>query len=216
MPSRPYPKRKEPVSRGESVRHRIDETAYRLFSRSGIRGVGVDTICAESGVAKMTLYRHYPAKEDLALSFLRQRTQLFSRPWQLDVERRAKSPQARLLAVFDALDVWFHQKDYAGCPVVKALLETQDRGDPIRKGTLGYFADLRAFVRQLAEQAGLRDAEVIAGQWMILIKGAVVVACAGDRNAAMRAKELAAALLGSKGAALPSYGVKQRTLARPS
>lgn len=198
MPVRQSRKRKAPVARGESVRRRIDETAYRLFSRGGIRNVGVDTIVAESGVAKMTLYRHYATKEDLALSFLRQRTQLFSRPWQQDVERRAREPAARLLAVFDALDDWFHRKDYAGCPVVKALLETPDRRDPVYKGTLGYFAGLRAFVRQLAQQAGLRDPEVIAVQWMILIKGAVVVACAGDRNAARRARELAAALLGSR------------------
>lgn len=198
MPSRSPQKRKEPVHRGESVRRRIDQTAYRLFSRNGIRNVGVDTIVAESGVAKMTLYRHYATKEDLALSFLRQRRELFSLPWQQDVERKAKEPAARLLAVFDALDDWFHRKDYAGCPVVKALLETQDRRDPVRKGTLGYFAGLRAFLRQLAEQAGLRDPDGVAAQWMILIKGAVVVACAGDRTAAMRAKGLAAALLASE------------------
>lgn len=198
MPSHSSQKRKEPVRRGESVRRRIDETAYRLFSRNGIRNVGVDTIVAESGVAKMTLYRHYATKEDLALSFLRQRTRLFSLPWQADVERRAKAPGARLMAVFDALDDWFHRKDYAGCPVVKALLETEDRRDPVRKGTVDYFAGLHAFVRQLAEQAGLRDSDVVAAQWMILIKGAVVVACAGDRTAAMRAKGLAAALLAGK------------------
>ena len=199
MHSRQSRKRKEPVARGESVRRRIDEAAYRLFSRNGIRSVGVDSICEESGVAKMTLYRHYPTKEDLALSFLRRRTLLFSRPWQQDVERRARSPEGRLLAVFDALAGWFRQKDYAGCPVVKALLETEDRGDAVRKGTLGYFAELRAFLLQLAQQAGLRDPEGIARQWMILIKGAIVVASAGDRDASKRAKELAAALLASKG-----------------
>lgn len=190
---------KAPAARGEGVRRRIDETAYRLFSRNGIRGVGVDTICAESGVAKMTLYRHYPAKEDLALSFLRQRTQLFSRPWQNDVERRARSPEARLLAVFDALGDWFRRKDYAGCPVIKALLETEDRDDPVRKGTLGYFTEMRSFLRRLAEQAGLRRPDDIARQWMVLIKGAVVAACAGDRAASMLAKKLAAALLATKG-----------------
>jgi AcrR family transcriptional regulator len=198
MPARQLRRRKVPAARGESVRRRIDETAYRLFSRDGIRGVGVDTICAESGVAKMTLYRHYPAKEDLALSFLRQRTQLFSRPWQQDVERRARFPEARLLAVFDALGDWFRRKDYAGCPVIKALLETEDRDDPVRKGTLGYFAELRSFLRHLAEQAGLRRPDDIARQWMVLIKGAVVAACAGDRDASIRAKELAATLLATK------------------
>jgi AcrR family transcriptional regulator len=198
MPGRSPERRKAPAARGERVRRRIEETAYRLFSRHGIRGVGVDAICAAAGVAKMTLYRHYPAKEDLALAFLRQRTQLFSRPWQQDVERRARSSEARLLAVFDALDAWFRRKDYAGCPVIKALLETQDRDDPVRKGTLDYFAELRGFLRQLAGQAGLRRPEDIARQWMLLIKGAVVAACAGDRDAALRAKNLASALLATK------------------
>ena len=216
MPTLQTRKRKAPIARGESVRRRIDEAAYRLFSRNGIRAVGVDTICAESGVAKMTLYRHYPAKEDLALSFLRQRTQLFSRPWQQDVERRARSPEGRLLAVFDALADWFRKKDYAGCPVVKALLESEDRGDPVRKGTLDYFAELRDFLQQLAEQAGLSEPEAVARQWMILIKGAVVVACAGDRGAAMRAKELAAALLVSKGLDPSSSSAAKRKRARNS
>lgn len=190
-----------PAVRGDRARQRIDEAAYRLFSRNGIRGVGVDTITAESGVAKMTLYRHYPTKEHLALSFLQRRTELFSEPWQRDVERRAQSPQTRLLAVFDALHDWLRRRDFAGCPVIKALLETADRDDPIRKGALEYFAGLRAFLQRLAEQAGLRDPDGIARQWMILIKGAVVVACAGDRDAAMRAKALAAALLASRRAA---------------
>lgn len=195
MASKRTPTRKTAMG----ARERIDRTAYRLFSRDGIRGVGVDTICAESGVAKMTLYRHYPTKSDLALSFLRQRSALFSHPWQDDVKRRTSSPKGRLLAVFDALYDWFRSKDYVGCPVVKALLETNDLRDPVRKGTLGYFAELRAFLLELAEEAGLPDAEDTADQWMILIKGAVVVACAGDRRAALRAKQMAAALLPGKG-----------------
>jgi AcrR family transcriptional regulator len=207
---------KAPV-RGAAARRCIDEAAYRLFSRNGIRGVGVDTITAESGVAKMTLYRHYPTKEHLALSFLRQRTELFSLPWQRDVERRAQSAEGRLLAVFDALDDWFRRKDYAGCPVIKALLETEDRADAVRRATLGYFAGLRAFLRRLAEEAGLPDPEGSARQWMILIKGAVIVACAGDRHAAMRAKGLATALLGSsRSAALGNSTVQARKPARTS
>lgn len=191
-------KARAPVRRSKSARQRIDDTAYRLFSRGGIRGVGVDTICEESGVGKMTLYRHYPTKADLALSYLRQRTELFSRPWQQDVLRRAQSAEGRLLAVFEALDAWFRQKDYAGCPVIKALLESEDAGDPVRKGTLDYFAELRAFLQALAEEAGLPRPQNVARQWMILIKGAVVAACAGDRTASRRAREIAQALLASK------------------
>src|SRR5258706_378731 len=69
----------KPASRPASARERIDQTVYELFSRHGIRAVGVDTISARSGVAKMTLYRHYPSKDDLALAFLRRREEVWTR-----------------------------------------------------------------------------------------------------------------------------------------
>ena len=50
----------KPLPASEGARERIDRVAYELFSRRGIRGVGIDAVIAESGVAKMTLYRHYP------------------------------------------------------------------------------------------------------------------------------------------------------------
>mgnify|MGYP003502214566 CR=1 FL=1 len=45
-----------------TARDRILDTAFRLFYAKGLRAVGVDTIIAESGVAKATFYRHFPAK----------------------------------------------------------------------------------------------------------------------------------------------------------
>ncbi len=106
----------KPLPRPASARERIDRTAYELFSRHGIRAVGVDTISARSGVAKMTLYRHYPSKDDLALTFLRRREELWTRGWlQREVERRAQKPGERLLAVFDVFDKWFRRSDFEGC-----------------------------------------------------------------------------------------------------
>ena len=59
--------RAAPVS---AARQRILETAFRLFYAHGIRGVGVDRIIAESGVAKATFYKHFPAKDDLVVAYL--------------------------------------------------------------------------------------------------------------------------------------------------
>ena len=56
--------------RGEA-RERILDTAFRLFYAHGVRGVGVDTIIASSGVAKATFYRHFPSKDDLAVAYAR-------------------------------------------------------------------------------------------------------------------------------------------------
>ena len=53
-------------------KEKLFETAARLFYRHGYRATGVDTIAAESGIGKMTLYRHYPSKDDLIIAFLHQ------------------------------------------------------------------------------------------------------------------------------------------------
>ena len=55
----------EAVSGTESVRDRILNTARELFYREGARSVGVDTVVAQSGVAKTSLYRWFPSKDAL-------------------------------------------------------------------------------------------------------------------------------------------------------
>ncbi len=188
------------ASRPASARERIDRTAYELFSRHGIRAVGVDTISARSGVAKMTLYRYYPSKEDLALAFLRRREELWTRSWlQQEVERRAHAPAERLLAVFDVFDKWFRRSDFEGCSFVKALLEHGERRHPVRKAAQAHIGTIRAFLRQVAADAGVRDAEAFARQLQIVMMGCIVAAYAGDRDAARRAKEVGLLLLARAG-----------------
>jgi len=188
------------ASRPASARERIDRTAYELFSRHGIRAVGVDTISARSGVAKMTLYRYYPSKEDLALAFLRRREELWTRSWlQQEVERRAHAPAERLLAVFDVFDKWFRRSDFEACSFVKALLEHGERGHPVRKAAQAHIGTIRAFLRQVAADAGVRDAEAFARQLQIVMMGSIVAAYAGDRDAARRAKGVGLLLLARAG-----------------
>jgi len=185
-----------PASRPASARERIDRTAYELFSRYGVRAVGVDTISARSGVAKMTLYRHYPSKEELALAFLRRREELWTRSWlQQEVERRGRAPAERLLAVFDVFDKWFRRSDFEGCSFAKVLLEHSDPGHPVRKAAEAHIETIRAFLRRLAADAGVRDVDTFARQFQMVMMGSIVAAYAGDRDAARRAKELGSALL---------------------
>ena len=174
---------------------RIDRTAYDLFSRHGIRAVGVDTIVARSGVGKMTLYRHYASKDKLALAFFDRRWETFSRRWQSEVRALGLAPREALLAVFDVLHKWYRSRDYAGCPVVKAVLESRPSDDPVHTGALGYFSSVRSYLRELAAEAQVRDPDAVAAQWHILIWGSIIGACAKDLDAARRAKELAAAIL---------------------
>ena len=52
------------------AREKILATAFRLFYAQGFRAAGIDTIIAESGVAKATFYKYFPAKDDLILAYL--------------------------------------------------------------------------------------------------------------------------------------------------
>jgi AcrR family transcriptional regulator len=49
----------------QSTRERILETALRLFSEKGYLGATTKEISAESGIAEVTLFRHFPSKESL-------------------------------------------------------------------------------------------------------------------------------------------------------
>jgi AcrR family transcriptional regulator len=148
----------------------------------------------------MTLYRHYPSKDELALEFLRRRRE-FSLGCKAEVASRNLSPGESLLAVYDALDKWYRQPDYAGCPVVKTVLEVEQAGHPLRAAAEEHFAAVRHFLQQLAEQAGVRDPQHIARLWHMLMLGSIVAACAGDLQAAPRAKEAARAILAQQGSA---------------
>jgi AcrR family transcriptional regulator len=184
-----------------SGRERILEAAYELFSRRGTRTVGVDTLIAESGVAKMTLYRNFASKDELILAFLAQREERWTRDWlQAEVERRAEAPAERLLAIFDTFGEWFEREDFEGCSFVTTLLEVCDRADPVRIASVRHLQNIRTFVGELAAAAGVADADGFARQWHILMKGSIVSAMEGDTRAARRARELGELLLAARGA----------------
>jgi AcrR family transcriptional regulator len=182
--------------RTSAARERIVEAAYDLFSRQGIRAVGVDTIIAQSGVAKMTLYRNFASKDELVLEFLRVREQRWTRDWlQAEAERRATTADGRLLAIFDVFHDWFQLDAFEGCSFVNVLLEVTDVQSPVRRASVEHLATIRTFVAGLAVEAGIEDPDSFARQWHILMKGSIVSAGEGDREAARRAQGLGKLLL---------------------
>lgn len=172
-----------PAVMAASARERIVDTAYQLFSRHGIRAVGVDTIAAEAGIAKMTLYRHFPSKDDLVLEFLSRREERWTNGWlRAEVELRDSGGAERLLAIF-------------------VLLEFDDPDHPARRASVLHLANIREFLAALAGDAGVADPDAFARQWHVLMKGSIVAAGEGDRGAARRAQDIGRLLLAREGAA---------------
>jgi AcrR family transcriptional regulator len=179
----------------EGARERILGTAYGLFSTRGIRDVGIDEVIERAGVAKATLYRHFPSKDDLVLEFLRRRASLAGTDWmEREVRARGTTPEEQLVAIFDVYDEWFHQRDYEGCPFIRVMLE-MGTTHPLGQASAAHQEDLQALAQQLAEDAGLSDPAGVASSWHLLMRGACVQAVAGDLDAAKRASLLGKMLI---------------------
>jgi AcrR family transcriptional regulator len=183
-----------------SARERILGTAYGLFCRHGIRAVGIDTIIERSGVAKMTVYRHFRSKDDLVLAVIDRREQRWTRGWlEREIRLRSDDPAERLLSIFDVFDTWFRKRTYEGCLFINALLEVDDRRHPIHRASRDQLARIRDLIAELAVDAGVPDPDPFARQWHILMKGSIVAAAEGDVDAAKRAQAMGRLLLDDVG-----------------
>src|ERR1039458_8268025 len=107
----PAPPSPSPAPRNTG-RERVGRAAYELFSKDGVRAVGVDAIIAQAGTAKMTLYRNFPSKNDLIIDFLQRRERLWTREGlEAESRRRGATPREQLLAIFDVFAEWFARPD---------------------------------------------------------------------------------------------------------
>lgn len=156
-----------------ATRQQLLETAGRLFFREGYRAVGIDTIVAESGVAKMTLYRHFPSKDALIVAYLEQTNEQF---WDWFEQAVASAPaedaKAQIMAVFGALQKMVSSPTCYGCPFLMAGTEFPDPQHSGHQVALANKQALRARFRQLAAQAHLPEPEALGDHLCLLMDGA--------------------------------------------
>jgi AcrR family transcriptional regulator len=170
------------------------ETAWTLFCQNGYRAVGIDTVLAKAGVAKMTLYNHFASKEDLIAAAMAKKGAEILAAIDGIVAAAGKNPERRLLAVFDWLAGWFDSKDFTGCAFIKAVGEYTAAGDKPRQAAAVYKQGLQDRLQVLAAEAGLKSPALLARQLMFIIDGATVhadmkasAACAPEARAAAKA-----------------------------
>jgi AcrR family transcriptional regulator len=178
-----------------TMKERILETADRLFYLKGIRAIGVDTIAAEIGISKRTLYNHFPSKDALITAYLERRC--VQRPTS------DKSPVEQILGVFDSLERCFASKDFRGCPFVNAVAEVGTESKSVRKIAVAFKESRRLWFRDLLLQIGVGDAEGLATQLVLLVDGSIAQDLVRDDPMMARAaKEAAKVLLAGAGVQL--------------
>lgn len=178
------------------ARERILETARTLFYRRGVNNVGIDEIIAESGVAKATLYKHFASKDALILEYMRQGDARWTAWLRERVEALSPDPAGRLLAVFSAYEEWFRLPHFRGCLLTNVVTALPDPQHAAREVLAGHKRKVRAYLTDLAQQAGAAQPEQLADQMLLLLEGATAVArIEGDPAAAGRARTFAQTLL---------------------
>jgi AcrR family transcriptional regulator len=152
-------------------------------------------VIVRAGVAKATLYAHFPSKDDLVLAFLARRERLWSVEFvEAEARRRGTTGEESLLAIFDVLDEWFRREDFEGCSFINLLLEMGVE-HPAGRASVQYIGNIRSLLARFAEDARLRDTEALARSLHLLMAGSIVAAAAGDLDAARRAKPMAGTLI---------------------
>lgn len=177
------------------ARERILDVADRLFYERGIRAVGVDTVVAESAVAKTTLYSHFRSKDELIAAYLRRRSERWLAFVDDELAAQRGGPTRRLLRVFDLLGDWFAEPGFRGCPFINACAEFA-ADHPAAAVAREHRAQLLSRFVDLAAEAGAKSPDRLAAQLMLLYDAAMVSAqIEGGPSPARTARDAAAVLL---------------------
>ena len=175
-----------------TMKERILETADRLFYLRGIRAVGVDTIAAEIGISKRTLYNHFPSKDELIAAYLQRR---FTQAPASD-----KPPVEQILGTFDRLERGFASKDFRGCPFVNAVAELGAEDQSVKKIALAFKESRRLWFRDRLMQLDVAQADGLATQLQLLVDGAIAQDLVrNDPSMARAARDAARVLLANAG-----------------
>jgi AcrR family transcriptional regulator len=159
-------------SRGEAVRDKFVDIAADLFYRNGIHAIGVDEVVRQAGMAKASLYRWFPSKDDRVLAVLQRRDENF---WAaLDA---TTSQYVDPLDELNAQLAWIQdlatREGYRGCAFVNAAAEfgsAQPGG--IQERCLKHEEELRRRLRLLTAQLDTTDSDGLADCLHIAIMGA--------------------------------------------
>ena len=114
-----------------SVREHIVETACRLFYTQGYNLTGINQIIEEAGVAKASLYYHFPSKEDLCVEYLRKRYEIFWAGILVRALEGITDPRERLLTAFSCRSEYMLNTNFGGCAYVRIISELPQRGEKI-------------------------------------------------------------------------------------
>ena len=164
----------ETETAGLPPRERILKAADELFYREGIRAVGVHAIAEAAGTNKMTLYRHFPSKDDLVAEYLQQKAKRAETFWERLEAEHPGDPLAQLHAWVKHMAEDVIRRGNRGCAHANAAVELAEKEHPARRVIEAFKKAQRQRLTRLCCAAGLSDPELLADELHLVLEGARV------------------------------------------
>jgi AcrR family transcriptional regulator len=176
------------IPRSQPRREHLIEVAHALFNQHGFHQTGIDLIMRESGVSKTTLYKYFPAKEDLVLEVLKLRSArilggMEERLRALLAAQPDATSDERIGEILDVIEAWIKGTAFFGCNFVRAAAEYSDPGHPIGEQAKEHKQALLALIADQLEGRGEDARDNLASEILLIIEGAISVAQVGYETA---------------------------------
>ena len=159
-----------------SIREQIVETASRLFYNQGYNLTGINQIIEEAGIAKASLYYHFPSKEDLCVEYLKRRYDIWSAALNKGIAG-ITDPKECILKAFSCRSNYLSETNYGGCSYIRIISEMPRRGEKInRQVILQKEKQRQVFVEMVQRLKGRNHPSVndLADTLFLLFDGATV------------------------------------------
>jgi AcrR family transcriptional regulator len=157
-----------------NVRDRILDTASALFYERGVRAVGVDLVVLEAAVAKTSLYRYFPTKDDLIVAFLEREDLEFWAQWDSVAKQFPNDPASELDTHMRWIGERLARSNYRGCPQINVAAEFAERDHPARQVSERHMQTLRSRLQDIAKRLNVSRPKQLAAQLAVLVNGAFV------------------------------------------
>jgi AcrR family transcriptional regulator len=179
------------LAASKTAREKVLDVASKLFYQEGVRAVGIDTIVARSGVAKMSLYRNFASKDDLIVAFLVERNRRFFEWWDAATAPGDGPPIVRLRALISATIEKVRRPNYRGCPFLNTSAEYPGAAHPARAIIEKHKYEVRSRLLDLLRAIGIATPETLVATLIALLDGIyaypATVADPGDAQAVIAA-----------------------------
>lgn len=184
--------------KSEAVKDKILDVSSRLFYEQGYNTTGINQIIEEAGIAKASLYHHFPSKNDLLHAYLEEKDKSWFQQLDTFLERFSDAP-SKLLALFDFRIKRQLDQHFGGCAFVKASVELPDTADKASEIVSAHKEHFKRYIKTLVKQLQgqhLLSPDQLSDTLYLLMEGAIVDAqIMKSKTSLSKAKKIAQQLL---------------------